>query len=523
LRAVAEAATSVLLLAILLAGCSPHDDATDRGRRIYRDGVLPSGDAMTALVAGDVPILGTQVTCQSCHGRSGMGAAEGPYIVPPITGPILFAESPQPKRPAYEVESLARLLREGVTPGGRHLRELMPRYRLEDHDVVALAAYLATLSAGNSPGLDDKVIHFATVITPDVDAGEREAVLAVLNQYFEEKNRQTRLESERWDRGDTPESQLPTVFRKWLLEEWMLTGPSESWNEQLERYYARTPVFAMVSGLGAGTWAPIGRFCERREIPCLLPVTDLPDADDGQFYTLYYSRGLALEADLIANHLAAGSVQRVIQVYCDAAGAQAAQALRRSLGRIGAGEEVLEFDCATLLPVADLAARMAEGQDTAAVLWVRHEQLAGLDGTSPSGRVYVSSTLLDSAPTGVLSSAPGAVFMAHPFRLPGSPDPAMLRFGVWVKTRGIDLVEPRKQAEAFFACLALNDALKHMGRFFIRDYLLDMLDHAQALAAYLPVHPRPTFGPGQRFLTKGGYVLQVVSGRPDTDATWILP
>jgi hypothetical protein len=51
-----------------------------------------------------------------------------------------------------------------------------------------------------------------------------------------------------------------------------------------------------------------------------------------------------------------------------------------------------------------------------------------------------------------------------------------------------------------------------------------MLDHAQGLAAYLPIYPRPTIGPGQRFLTKGGYVLPVVDGQPDTrDAAWLLP
>jgi len=63
-----------------------------------------------------------------------------------------------------------------------------------------------------------------------------------------------------------------------------------------------------------------------------------------------------------------------------------------------------------------------------------------------------------------------------------------------------------------------------MGRFSVRDYVLDILDHAQSLTAYIPFHPRPTFGPHQRFVNKGGYVLPVVDGRPDTtNAAWILP
>jgi hypothetical protein len=49
-----------------------------------------------------------------------------------------------------------------------------------------------------------------------------------------------------------------------------------------------------------------------------------------------------------------------------------------------------------------------------------------------------------------------------------------------------------------------------LGRFFVGDYMLDTLDHAQNLVAYLPFYPRATLGPGQRFLSKGGYVLALV-------------
>ena len=42
--------------------------------------------------------------------------------------------------------------------------------------------------------------------------------------------------------------------------------------------------------------------------------------------------------------------------------------------------------------------------------------------------------------------------------------------------------------------------------------------------AYMPLYPRPSFGPGQRFINKGGYVLRVVDGHVDTtDARWIIP
>jgi cytochrome c553 len=523
-----QALLAALVLATLsVAAAAPAVADTpdpEAGRRIYREGILPSGEPLTALVTGDVPFLGTQLSCQGCHGRSGMGAAEGRYIVPAIAGQLLHAPSPQPVRPAYDLESLARALREGVDPAGRPLDRLMPRFQISDDEVAALAAYLAGLSTGAAPGVDDETIRFATVVTDDVPEEAREAVVAVLRTYVDEKNRQTRLESQRWDRGSTPASRLPTIFREWVLDVWTLTGPSDQWSAQLEARYRSAPVFALLGGSSAGTWGPMGRFCEGHEIPCLFPGTDLPDAEEGDFYTLHFSRGLPLEAELIASHLADHPVRSVVQVFCGATPARAAAALRTSLTDQGIGVEDVEFACEDDLPMASLAARMGSDPSSAAVLWLRRAQLPGSASVFPPGRLYFSSTLLDRDLEAPALAAAGPVFVAHPYRLPGEPDSAFVRFTLWARTRGIEITHPRLQAEAFFACLAANDAISHLGRFFVRDYVLDMLDHAQGMAVYLPIHPRPTLGPGQRFLTKGGYVLRVVDGRPDADAaTWIRP
>ena len=509
------------LAVLLLLACFSLNvaaaDSVDDGRRIYREGILPSGEPMTAIVAGDVPVLGTQFSCQNCHGQSGMGTAEGTYIVSPIAGQFLFAESPQPARPAYDQDSLARLLRDGLTPGGRQLGEVMPRYQIADEDVSALADFLAGLSSAWSPGVDDTRIRFATVITDDVSEAEREAVLEVLNTFVEEKNRQTRNDSERWDRGSTPASRLPTVHRDWVIEVWALSGPSDTWGEQLEQRYRDNPVFALLSGLSHQSWGPVGRFCERNEIPCLFPGADVTNAEQGDFYTLYYSRGLELEADLIAHHLAEQSASNVIQVYCASGPQQAAGRLRTQLEGTGVKVEDVAFECDESLPLDEITRRLSDG---VAVLWLGPEQVSAIREESPSARIYVSSTLMER----VFETLTGPTFAAHPYRLPGDIDPALARFKVWAKTRGVELASPRRQAEAFFACLAMKDAVAHIGRFFIRDFALDTLDHAQSIVAYLSYYPRPTLGPRQRFVNKGGYVLPIANGQAETsEAIWILP
>ena len=63
-----------------------------------------------------------------------------------------------------------------------------------------------------------------------------------------------------------------------------------------------------------------------------------------------------------------------------------------------------------------------------------------------------------------------------------------------------------------------------MGRFRVREFALDMMDHAENLGAYVPGYPRPSFGPGQRFINKGGYILPVIDGEPaPSQATWVIP
>jgi hypothetical protein len=482
---------------------------------MYRSGILPSGEPMTALVAGDVPIVGTAFSCESCHGRSGMGAAEGDFVVPPVGAQFLFAPSPQPARPAYDRDSFAALMREGVTPSGRVLSPvLMPRYELDDSDLDVLIQYLETLSAEESPGVGETTIRFATITTDEVAARERDAVVSVVRRFAEDVNRETRNDSERWDRGYTPESKLPTVFREWVIDEWLLSGGPSTWPAQLERYYKEAPVFAVVSGIGASTWAPVSEFCESNKVPCLYPSTDLPYRDDDDFYTVYYSGGLLLEAELIAAHLEESAATAVVQVYCDPRLVPATTALHRQLAERDVPIETQAVNCADPLPAFD--------PGTAVVLWLEREQLDALAESMPEGRVYVSSTLLDGNLGQVTGS--GEVFAAHPYRLPGAIDSAFRRFEIWARSRDVEIIAPRQQAEAYFATLVIKSAVKHMGRFRIREYALDMMDHGESMSAYVPLYPRPSFGPGQRFINKGGYILPIVDGEPVTsEATWIIP
>lgn len=456
-----------------------------------------------------------------------MGAGEGGLLVPAVAGSILFEADAQRARPAYTEASLARALRVGVDPAGRALSPLMPRYPLQDGEAAALTGYLRTLSAQPSPGVDGQRIQFATVFGDDVLADQRQAVLDVLQTYVDEKNRETRRERLRPEHGLPSGQRRPRSYRTWELRVWDLVGPSSGWREQLEARYAEQPVFAVLGGTSSRPWSVVHRFCEDHELPCLLPSVVLPAAREADFYTVYFSRGLLLEADLIARDAVTASIARLVQVFRkNSTGAEAAAALRQRLREDGPAVEDLELgpDEAPSFPA--LARRLRETPGSAAVLWLTWRELDGIAALQDSGaaRLYLSATLGD----GEFSSLPWIrvpAFAAHPFRLASETDPGLQRFRLWLRSRRIPPRHARLQAEAFFACLAANEALMHMGRHFFRDYLLDRLDHAQGLGAYLPLYPSPSTGPGQRFLSKGGYVVPLTSGNePDqAGAVWIVP
>src|SRR2546430_13584701 len=53
---------------------------------------------------------------------------------------------------------------------------------------VCSSDLLKGLQVSPSPGVSTSVLHFATIITPDADPVKRRGMLAVMNQYFVDKN-----------------------------------------------------------------------------------------------------------------------------------------------------------------------------------------------------------------------------------------------------------------------------------------------------------------------------------------------
>lgn len=458
------------------------------------------------------PARGRQVyleSCASCHRRSGYGASEGGAFVPPVTGPFLFERRPEradlfrelyqevqsktysarirdPRpRPAYTEASLARAVREGIDPAGRKLSPLMPRYPLSDADMRHLAAYLRTLSAVPAPGVDAEAIHFATVFTPDVAPAERRAVLAVMEAFFQRKNADT--EGLLRHAGGSPwyKDDLAKGFRKWVLHVWDLEG--QDWRGQLETRMREQPVFALLSG------ADVHDFCESEAVPCLFPGTLLP-ADSGD-YTIYFNSGLAGEARALASHLEPST--RIVQVYRDTEeGRVLAEAFRKSFPGI------------------------EDPKATDLVLWLEEKDFVAM-APSLTGyrRIYLSASLVEPSPELPLREK---LVFTYPYTLPGREGPHAYRARAWLRSRGIEATHERQQLNAFYALSLAEHALDHMAGSFSRDFFVESVEREAEVELNPGVFPRLSLGPGQRFASKGCYLVRLGDRGLEPLGDWIV-
>jgi len=348
-RAPRLAALALGLAGLVVAAATPAPSAqSSAGQTIYLSGRARLGSAARGDSRGGLAAHGCAAACITAIDAAA-SAQEGRQLIPPVTGRFLFhpragrAEqldlplfrAARADREPYTDATLARAIRDGIDSEGKLLSYLMPRFALADTDMASLIAYLKGLDPTRVPGVSATELHFATIITPDADPVKRRGMLDVLEQFFVDRNStQPGATPQLLPSGKTTYSKMMfKVNRHWELHVWELSGPESTWREQLEHKLAAQPVFAVISGLAGRTWEPVHDFCEREALPCLFPNVDLPPADaERDFHSLYFSRGVLLEADLIGKALLEsrmnGAVKRVRQIYrAGDVGEAAAQAL----------------------------------------------------------------------------------------------------------------------------------------------------------------------------------------------------
>ena len=491
-------------------------------------GISVAGSPIDATVQGDIHVKGSDMACVNCHRRSGMGTAEGPLVVPPLVGSVLFSPltvgAPQlgpPRttgpgtREAYTDAALLRALRDGVDPSGRPLSATMPRFAIGEADAKALGAFLRTLGEQVPPGVSEAIVHLATIVTPGVSAARRASMLDILRTFVRAKNGGTRYETRRRTKGPWDMKQQYQGYRDWVLDEWELHGAPTEWPAQLEELYRRQPVYAIVSGIAEEDWSPIDAFCARYRIPAVLPQTPLPPAvpaGDG-FYSLYFSKGVIVEAQAIAHHLAAappsGEVRQVSR--CGTPGEVASGTL--------AGQWKPASSRSACVPSSQAltgeAWRTLIGEARTLVLWLDASDRAGLEAlaASPSlgqvGDVYLSSSLLGDEIVRLPEPLRARAVLAHPFVAPDEFEKHAVRSLLWMKANGITPLDRSVAVNAFFAVVLAADALSRPRALGSREYFVETIEHMTNRSVHPTAYPSVSFDPKRRFASAGAYLLKV--------------
>lgn len=570
----------VLLLAcgaVQAAGQPAAADPVEIGRRIYREGLLPTGEPLQGVGQVGIRLAGKDAACINCHRRSGYGSSEGPIEVRAITGPALFGDRVAPvvpgsllpppteptapgsrpslsaaaeaaranalalraariatvagtrQRPAYNDESLARAIREGVDVTGRGMNASMPRFALNEAALAALTSYLKTLSTETSPGVTEDAVHFATVIQPDTEPAQRMALVEVLQTFIHDRNNGLLDEVQRQSNGRVS---LGRKYRDWVLHVWQLSGPSDTWDRQLETFQREQPVFALVSGLGHASWKPIHDFSERFELPCILPQAAIPVPDAPNFYTVYLSKGMTLEAEALAKHLRdSGERVPVLQVFDQDEESRAAAVAFRQAFAEGATYGMLE-DLAVDAPPGEAYWQqlVPRARGKVVVLWLTSKNLAQAQALLASHAtpkaIYLSSSLVGEPRRGIAANSGGLVRLVYPQDPPALRETRLAVVKRWLTRHGIAPAEETVQMNAYLAATVTGMLLSHSKDMYSREYMIERMEHRLGTGVELSIYPRLSLGPGQRFASKGSYIVGV--GGQDgsqlvTLSDWIVP
>jgi cytochrome c553 len=577
-------------------------DQVAAGKRIYESGVLANGGRLLGKRQDGTVVNGAAAACTNCHRPSGMGQVESDIQVAPITGRFLFPqEGEKPlalmdprygkrmslKRETHTDETLAEAIRNGHGSNGQTLNQLMPRFTLSDADMQALNAYLRQLSVEPSPGIEDRTIRFATVITPGIEPARKKAMLDMLRYVVMQKNGSTVTGNSSRRHMVTAAELVLGTENKWALDVWELTGAPETWVEQLRGYYKLAPVFALISGISNGTWEPVEQFCESEHVPCWFPSVAVPPKHSADLprYSFYFSRGVGLEAEVLAKHLASSNtIGQLVQVVRGKdASMAAAQGLSASLpqGKITGTVQVQTIDMdqwsAQEAP-EQLAQRLKSlsAKDTV-MLWLRPDDLkllAPVLEKVPAQR-YASGSLLSATSSFLPETLRASTKLVYPYEMPAVRERNVAYMHIWLKMRRIAVVDEALQSEVYFAMNLLTDTFAEMLDNLYRDYMIERAEnmigqresrkaedemreqglvrpriqrkpmengipqpipmgatgyaeHAKGLREGTTVYPRLTLGPAQRYASKGAYIVgyekdDIASARLVALTPWIVP
>jgi hypothetical protein len=149
-----------------------------------------------------------------------------------------------------------------------------------------------------------------------------------------------------------------------------------------------------------------------------------------------------------------------------------------------------------------------------------------LPSVPPPAGVLISGLMgnLEHAPI------PGAwraeVRMTYPLDLPASRAVRMNFPLGWFRSVGLPVTAEKVQVDTYLSCVILAETLGHMLDSFVPEYLVERLEMMIGRRLANAYYPRLTLAAGQRFASKGGYIVRfdgAEGARLRADTPWVAP
>ena len=535
----------VIVLTLLYATChslsadEQNTTALDYGKQIYQKGLLSDGNQITALGIDGSPFRIKKTACIDCHRRSGLGTSESGLLIAPITSEYLFKKTtpnqgnklldrigkPHPK---YTETTLKAAITSGLRPDGQVLHEVMPRYQFNDKELDYLITYLKSLGTQEVPGLTDHQIDFATVVTPEMSTKDKKLMLNIIKTYFANINKDVR----QLDHMKNPLHGRYKPFRRWKLHVWELSGDSSNWPQQLEKYYKNQPVFALLSGFG--DWQKIHEFSEKNKVPAIFPITDTPVISNSDYYSLYFSQGISLDATAVVEEINQMTSKEkplnIVQFYNETATSLLAKdtvhAMLNKKTKLTLYEQ--KIDSESSLSINMLEAVNKTVHPDILILWLNDSQVKNLLNkhqeitakhiflSSRLMKIYEAESLTKLFPTSQLNK----ITLVHPYYLKNINNNHLLRTKMWAKMKKLNFTQEHILANTYFSLALVTGAL-HTSQYNLnREYLMEQFEHMIDNTVYHSIYPFLSLGPDQRYASKGTYLINFT---PKMSPKWVVP
>ena len=114
--------------------------------------------------------------------------------------------------------------------------------------------------------------------------------------------------------------------------------------------------------------------------------------------------------------------------------------------------------------------------------------------------------------------------MTYPFDLPelrGARQDYPLG---WMRFKKVRVVDERTQTDTYLTCLITAETIGMMREDLVRDHLIETFEMHLGTNLLNGYYPRLGLAPGQRFASKGGYLVRLTSpGTVVADGEWLVP